>query len=349
MSSLLISSCPWDRHFGGVQASAQIALAGMQEHFDAATQLLCHGDNCAGCPLPVGAAHCSHSRPALVWNALRQRGKAAVHLYWHHGFLRVLPLVGKARRILFLHGAECWQPLPTPRLHAMEQMDGFLTNSRFTWQKFLSFHPQFASRRHLVTPLGMQEALPGFTPPTRNQAIVLGRMDQGEAYKGHREMIECWGAVRQQIPDAELLIVGGGNLKPELEALAARVAPPGAVRFAGLLPEAEKQRELAASRCLLLPSRGEGFGLVYLEAMRLGRPCLVSGLDAGTEVVAPPDAGLAANPADAAALTDAMLRLMRPGAEWDRMAEGARARYERQFTAGHFARRLAAAVAEIAA
>src|SRR6185369_351165 len=92
--------------------------------------------------------------------------------------------------------------------------------------------------------------------------------------------------------------------------------------------------------------RSEGFGLVYLEAMRAGRPCLVSTLDAGREVVNPPEAGLAADPADRQALAAALCRLITPGAEWDRWSEQARLRYEGQFTARHFQERLVKAVFE---
>jgi glycosyltransferase involved in cell wall biosynthesis len=93
-----------------------------------------------------------------------------------------------------------------------------------------------------------------------------------------------------------------------------------------------------------MPSRGEGFGLVYLEAMRLGRPCLVSNCDAGREVVNPPEAGLAVDPADASSLADGVCRLLADGPEWHRLSQAARRRYEREFTAEHFQRRLIAAL-----
>lgn len=100
-------------------------------------------------------------------------------------------------------------------------------------------------------------------------------------------------------------------------------------------------------RCLALPSRGEGFGLVYLEAMRMGRPCLVSTLDAGREVVNPPEAGLAADPDDLRELTDAACELLNAGPQWERWSDQARRRYEATFTAEDFQNRLLAALAEL--
>ena len=97
---------------------------------------------------------------------------------------------------------------------------------------------------------------------------------------------------------------------------------------------------IGEARCLALPSRGEGFGLVYLEAMRLGRPCLASTVDAGREVVNPPEAGLAVDPENLTAISDAIVRLLTPGAEWQAWSQSAKARYESEFTAKHFEERL---------
>ncbi len=95
-----------------------------------------------------------------------------------------------------------------------------------------------------------------------------------------------------------------------------------------------------------MPSRGEGFGLVYLEAMRLGRPCLVSTVDSGHEVVNPPEAGLAVSREDPNEIADAVISLMTPGPAWARWSAQARARYEAEFTAGRFHQRLLAALFE---
>jgi phosphatidylinositol alpha-1,6-mannosyltransferase len=169
---------------------------------------------------------------------------------------------------------------------------------------------------------------------------MIGRMARDEGYKGHREVIEAWPLVLELLPDARLWIVGEGNLKPELIKLVIDQGLSDRVRFWGWVSEVEKQRLLTRAHCLALPSRGEGFGLVYLEAMRLGRPCLVSISDAGREVVDPPQAGVAVNPQDANSLAEALCRLMDRGPQWDQWSREAKKRYETLFTAEHFQRRL---------
>src|SRR6185295_8894714 len=181
-------------------------------------------------------------------------------------------------------------------------------------------------------------------PDRQPIALMLSRLSQTEDYKGHRELIEAWPIVLKRIPEAQLWIAGEGDLRPELEEVAKRVGVTQSVKFLGRVSEERKQQLLEQARCLVMPSRGEGFGLVYLEAMRLGRPCLVSTLDAGREVVNPPEAGLAANPDNADELADAISRLLTEGPEWQQWSERARRRYEENFTARDFQQRLLAAL-----
>jgi phosphatidylinositol alpha-1,6-mannosyltransferase len=150
--------------------------------------------------------------------------------------------------------------------------------------------------------------------------------------------------VLARIPDAQLWIAGDGDLRPDLEGAVAAAGVGHRVHFWGRVSDEAKQDLLRRCRCLALPSRGEGFGLVYLEAMRVGRPCLVSTCDAGREVVNPPEAGLAADPKDLDRLADAVVRLLSPGPEWDQWSQAARRRYEAPFTAADFQRRLVEAV-----
>jgi phosphatidylinositol alpha-1,6-mannosyltransferase len=172
-------------------------------------------------------------------------------------------------------------------------------------------------------------------------------MSRAEQYKGHRELIAAWPEVLQRIPGAQLWIAGDGDLRPDLEQLTHQQSLRASVRFWGQVSEEEKERLILASRCLLLPSRGEGFGLVYAEAMRLGRPCLVAPIGAGSELVQPPSAGLAADPAKTDDLVDAVCRLMTPGPSWDSWSRNAQERYESAFTSFHFQQRFRGLIAEL--
>jgi phosphatidyl-myo-inositol dimannoside synthase len=335
---LLLSPCLCELNFGGVQLSGQIARDRLaREHRD--FRLLCYG-KVTGIE---HAADCAPSRLHAMRRAIALRSVTGDALFWHVGMLKLLPLLGRRRgRIhLFLHGIECWRKLDPVSQHLLGSVDLFLTNSSFTWGRFIENNPRWANSNHRVVALGLdapREAspLPGPVPA----ALILGRMQKGEGYKGHEELIRAWPMVRRQIPSAELWIAGGGALEPELKQIAAQVGESNHIRFFGVITEERKQHLIGEARCLALPSRGEGFGLVYLEAMRLGRPCLASTVDAGREVVHPPEAGLAVDPVNLTAISDAIVRLLTPGTEWESWSRSAKARYESEFTAKHFEERL---------
>lgn len=324
---------------GGIQCSAQIAWEGVQAECrrrGVRAALLSYGEASGarnGDCIVVG-----RWRGAVLGHALGRRWRARHVLVWHLGLAKLLPFLrtGAAQVTVFLHGIEAWRPLGVWSAWCLRRRTRFLSNSAFTWQRFTEANPCFAGYPHLVTHLGLDEPAEATTVPTEPPAaLMLGRLVRAEAYKGHREVIAAWPRVRERVPGAELWIAGDGDLRSSLQ----RQAGDGVI-FWGRVSEEKKIDLLARSRCLALPSRGEGFGLVYLEALRLGRPCLVSDCDAGREVVQPPEAGLAANPGDATALTEAFARLLTAGPQWAEWSAAAHRRYVARFTAAQFQIRL---------
>lgn len=331
---------------GGVEASGRLAWSAlldvMRQRGEPATLFCYEWDEIAnereGFPRIV-----AKSKGGAIWRALRVREKPRVILVWHLGMLKLVPFLRApdARVIVFLHGIEAWRAQDGMTKHAFGQVDLFLSNTLFTYHRFLEFQPQLEKIPHSVTALGIGEADPVIALPLSPPALLmLSRLDRGENYKGHQELIGVWDRVRSKLPGAELWIAGDGNLRVDLERLAKGQQSAASIRFLGRVTEDQKQKLLHDCRALAMPSRGEGFGLVYLEAMRAGRPSLVSEADAGRQVVNPPELGLAVNPADADGLVVAVARLLDSGPEWQAWAERTRTRYAEFYTGAHFQSRL---------
>ena len=348
MRICMIAPCIHGPQYGGVQRSGASAWHGItaSDRFREPA-LLGYGEACHD-QGQSGAGPCHRSKLAAVLGAVRLRRRWDGILVWHLGMLKLAPFLRRAGTPLFLylHGVECWHELDPASKKLAGSVDCFFTNSDFTWSRFIQHNAYLVRARHQTVALGLDSS-PPFTrlPDRRPIALMVGRMDRGEAYKGHAAMIQAWPRVLRNLPDAELWIVGDGDLRPELEELARDTEAAAHTRFFGAVSDERKNDFLMMSRCLALPSRGEGFGLVYLEAMRHGRPCLVSTADAGREVVNPPEAGLAADPGDPEALVAAVCRLLTEGEEWDRWSANARLRYQRQYTEEAFQNRLIQALA----
>ncbi len=332
----------WDPGpIGGIQRSgreawdAVVARTGVDS-----AQVICY---------PPGA-----SKARTVMNAMRVKQAPQTVLVWHLDLLKLLPFLNlaNARVALFLHGVEAWRSHDWVTQRLFRRVHLFLSNTDHTWETFLEYYPHAAGVPHVTTHLGLDAPLSGPSPAPGPvpAALMLSRLDANQNYKGQQQMIAAWPRVLEQIPDAELWIAGGGDLRSELEMMVAALKLGSRVRFFGEISDTEKQRLLSDCTCFAMPSRGDGFGLVYLEAMRAGRPCLVSTIDSGREVVNPPEAGLAVDPEVASDVAAATVRLLsRDGDEWRRWSTQARARYETRFTVQLFRERLQQAIFNVPA
>lgn len=292
----------------------------------------------------------AHSKRAIVAAALRLDVSPRLAVFGHLSLLRLVPFLdlSGARVVAFLFGIEAWKRLGIISRRILRRVDMFMPVSEHTWRRFAAANPSLARVDHRTVWPGIWSPCAAAVPAPQDPpaTLMIGRLARGEDYKGHREMIGAWPRVLERISGAELWIAGEGDLRPTLQEHVRRLGLQDHVRFWGQVSEEAKEELLARCRCLALPSHGEGFGLVYIEAMRMGRPCLVSRLDAGREVVNPPEAGLMVDRDAPKELADAVCRLLTPGDVWDDWSHAARRRYEALFSAAHFQERLIRALSE---
>src|SRR5262249_23166903 len=149
--------------------------------------------------------------------------------------------------------------------------------------------------------------------------------------KGHDALIDIWPAIRAVVNDAQLVIVGDGDDRPRLEAAAADRELGEAITFLGRVDDVVLSALYDRAAFFVMPSPREGFGLVYLEAMRVGKPCIaVHG--SADEIIRHEVDGLVVDPGSSDALAAAIVRLFSDGDERTRMGAAARARVHESFT-----------------
>jgi glycosyltransferase involved in cell wall biosynthesis len=125
--------------------------------------------------------------------------------------------------------------------------------------------------------------------------------------KGHLVLLRALAQARAREPGLVLQIAGQGPLEPALKAYAKELGLSGAVRFLGYVSPIQAAIEGAAA--VVVPSLGEGFGMVALEAMERGRPVIASDVGGLPEIVADGETGFVVPAGDAEALADAMVAL----------------------------------------
>ena len=235
-----------------------------------------------------------------------------------------------------LCGVEAWKLVSRPQRAALERAARLIAISRYTRDGFQQANPGFAARAievcHLgVEPLPEMEAAPA-EPPS---ALIVGRMASDERYKGHDSLLEIWADVGAVVPGASLRIVGDGDDRARLEGKAASLALGDRVTFLGRLDEEALQREHQRCTAFVMPSRDEGFGFVFVEAMRAARAC-VGGHGAAAEIITDGETGLLVEPDSRTQLLQAVVRLLRDRPATAAMGECGRARFLQQFTEARF-------------
>ena len=185
------------------------------------------------------------------------------------------------RALAWMHGIDVWEHARNVHLRVANRIDLLVTNSEYTLRRASALHPKL--ERAKVCWLGTEtdqpaDPLPGHRhPPT---VMILSRIDN-PSYKGHDALMEVWPSVLERVPDARLLVAGSGSGIRDLQQHAASLRQ---IEFSGYVQESAVPALWNETDVFAMPSRGEGFGLVYIEAMRQGKPVIASRQDAGQEI-----------------------------------------------------------------
>ena len=147
--------------------------------------------------------------------------------------------------------------------------------------------------------------------------------------KGHVVLLRAFAAARRSLPELELEIAGRGPLEPALKALARELGVAGAIRFLGHVAPIQSAIERAA--VVVVPSMGEGFGMVALEAMERSRPVIAAEIGGLGELVRDGETGILVPAGEAEPLERAIVRLAGDLELARRMGEAGRARAHARF------------------
>lgn len=218
----------------------------------------------------------------------------------------------------------------------------------------VSVRNQQARRRHLFTPenksfvvdngvdldrfstpatVDHSKALPGLA----DDSMLVGTAVRFEPGKGLDTLLKAFDLVHRSVPNAHLLMVGDGTLRQELERMADSLASRPNVHFVGF--QDDPRPFLAAMDVFVLPVPFGSMSIGLLEAMAMGRPCVITFGGEG-EAIVDGESGLFAQPNDAPDLAAKLQMLLTDNALRERLAHGARKRIEDHFSSSRVAAEL---------
>ncbi len=161
--------------------------------------------------------------------------------------------------------------------------------------------------------------------------LYVGRFARS---KGVEYLVEAFQAVVKKIPDAKLVLVGSGTTETEksLETLVHDLGLSSSIIRAGKVGDEDLPRVYASSDVLVLPSLVEGFGLVLLEAMSVGKPVISTSVGPTPELISDSEEGILVPRGDSNALATAILTVLEDKSLAKKMGEKGRQRVLKSFT-----------------
>lgn len=243
------------------------------------------------------------------------------------GHILLIPFAYLASRLngcpclLLGYGIDVWQPTASRLKNALaRRVDLFVTISRASAERFCSWSGHRLSQVPLLPPcIRAGDFSPGIKPQDlldryrlhgRRVLMTLARLDASEKYKGFDEILELLPDLSTVFPNLSYLIVGDGNDRCRLEEKAGKLGVSDRVVFAGWIDDSEKVSHYRLADAFAMPGSGEGFGIVYLEALACGLPVLASALDGSRDAVRDGELGMIVDPRDREALKEALIRLL---------------------------------------
>ena len=248
---------------------------------------------------------------AVAWRAL-QASPFNLVVCGHINLLPVALLTAWRYRsplILCVYGIDVWSPPPSRiAAWACGRIDGFVSISRVTAERFRSWAP-LDGKREWILPNAIEldrfspgpkdaELLARYRLKDRTVIATLARLDANERMKGVDEVLEVLPRLVPRHPLLSYLVIGDGTDRPRLTEKARSLGVADRVVFAGRIDEQEKVQHYRLADAFVMPSRGEGFGFVFLEALACGVPVVASGIDGGREAVRDGALGILVDPRD---------------------------------------------------
>ncbi|MSU51195.1 MAG: glycosyltransferase family 1 protein [Opitutus sp.] len=277
---------------------------------------------------PIG---CGRNKLACAWHMIRLGRLSQRVICGHINLLRVAHLARLFSRglevWLVAHGLEVWRKFSVSEQRALCATHRILCVSDYTRGQLLENCPGLSRAQLVIQPNALDPAfertLSTHAPSVPGLILSVARLNAAESYKGIDHLIAAMPAIRSAIPHARLRVVGDGDDRARLEALATASAANDAIEFTGRVSDETLYTHFEAAHLFALPSRGEGFGLVYLEAMAHGKPCLVADAGGAPEVISAAS-GVLANYGDVRDIAGVAIAALRR--DWSSESIRARAR-----------------------
>jgi len=273
--------------------------------------------------------------------------------------------LGLTKQIVFAHGSESWKRLKTISKFSFKYSSLVLTNSEYTLRNMrlniedfngkscpLGLSPNFELNSSIpedeINDIKLISSDGNLRILDDRVLLLVARMHSKEREKGHYQLMNILPDIKKEFPDIQLVFPGIGDDIDYLKKVARDLGISSSVFFPGYV-NIETLKELY-QKCFayVMPSTQEGFGLVYLEAMNFGKPCIGCFNQGAEDIMVHEETGyLVHDPNDFEELKKTILSLLQNPQSAKRMGVNGFNRLHAYFTSISYQERLKNHLSEI--
>jgi phosphatidyl-myo-inositol dimannoside synthase len=200
------------------------------------------------------------------------------------GHTSLLPVIWILRRLrlldayaVVLHGIEAWRRLPWPARAAAREASAVVATTQYTAREFC-YYNQVNANKCVIIPLSNSLSFDISAKPPLDpfRLVTVTRLSRADSYKGVDFALQALRLARHSGLRLTFEIIGDGDDRRRLEDLTQTLEIQDIVKFRGRAGDEAVKDTLVRSHLFVLPSKKEGFGFVYLEAMAASLPCIAA-------------------------------------------------------------------------
>jgi phosphatidyl-myo-inositol dimannoside synthase len=263
-----------------------------------------------------------HFALGIAISALKQRPKLILC-----GHLNFAPVAYWLNRLtgtpywVLVYGIDAWEIRSLMKKKALQSAAKIISISNYTRDRIIDeqhINPnQFALLpvtfdEHRFQPTAKPDYLLKRYNLTPQQPVILtvARLSRAERYKGYDKLLEALPTIRQAIPNVHYVLVGKGGDRPRIEQLITKLGLQNCVTLTGFVPDQELCDHYNLCDVFAMPSKGEGFGIVYLEALACGKSTLGGNQDGAIDALCQGELGALVDPDNAVEIADTIIQIL---------------------------------------
>lgn len=223
--------------------------------------------------------------------------------------------------IVIVYGTEVWDIKQKWKRIGLTNAKAIISISHYTKNRILEQMPEVKEKICILSPSingrefypkpKPQYLLDKFSLDNKKIILTVARLEKSEGHKGYDKIIKALPKVIKEIPNLKYLLVGEGSDLPRMKELVKNLRLEDYVVFCGFIPDNDLIDYYNLCDVFVMPSKQEGFGIVYIEVLACGKPVIAGTEDASGGTLLRGELGILVDPDNIDEIAKAIIKVLK--------------------------------------